>query len=240
MLMTDTSRLMLQHAYVLHSRSFKESSLIIDLFTRDFGRISVIAKGAKNRKRSVIGVLQPFTPILASWVGRGDLYTLTNVELNGTFKYLYGTNLLCGYYVNELVLRFLHKQDPYETLYTVYSDVIQSIKISENVEQTLRRFECTLFQELGYGLNFTVDPDTGTKVDALKKYYFELEHGPVLEQLSKTSFQVSGDTLLSLENFSLHDKVTLFESKKLMRYIINYYLEGKPLKTHQLKWKKNG
>ncbi len=240
MLMTESSRLTLQHAYVLHSRSYKESSLIIDLFTREFGRISVIAKGVKSRKRPVIGVLQPFTAILASWVGRGELYTLTDVELNGTFKYLYGTNLLCGYYVNELVMRFLQKEDPYEALYTVYSDVITSIKVSENIEQTLRRFECTLFQELGYGLNFTLDPDTGATVDASKLYYFEIEHGPVLEQLSDTSFQVRGETLLSLESFNLHDNVTLFESKKLMRYIINYYLDGKPLKTHQLKWKQNG
>jgi len=237
--MTDNSRFSLHDAYILHSRSYKESSLIIDLFTRDFGRVSIIAKGVKKSKRSLFGLLQPFTPILVSWIGKGELYTLTNVELNGVFKYLYGTNLLCGYYVNELILRFLHKEDPYEVLYTAYSKVISSLKSTKDIEPLLRQFECDLFQELGYGLNLTIDTKTGKKVESHKTYFFQIEHGPTLEQISETNIQVSGETLLLLECNNLVDKKTLFESKKLMRYIINYYLGGKPLKTHQLKWKYN-
>ncbi len=237
--MTDKSRYMLHDAYILHSRSYKESSLIIELFTRDLGRVSVIAKGVKKRKRSLFGVLQPFTPILVSWLGKGELRTLTGVELNGVFKYLYGTNLLCGYYLNELVLRFLQKDDPYQELYEAYTQVISNLRVNKDIEPVLRQFECVLFQELGYGLNLTIDYKTGNTVDPSKMYYFEVEQGPVLEQLSKNSVQVGGQTLLSLENFNFVDKITLTESKKLMRYIINYYLTGKPLKTHQLKWKYN-
>ncbi|MFV2061454.1 MAG: DNA repair protein RecO [Gammaproteobacteria bacterium] len=237
--MTDKSRFALRDAFILHSRAYKESSLLIDLFTRDYGRVSVIAKGVKKRKRSLFGVLQPFTPILVSWVGKTELHTLTNVELNGVFKYLYGTNLLCGYYVNELILRFLHKEDPHEILYEAYSEIILSLKSASNIEANLRKFECILFQELGYGLNLTIEVETGQKVELHKSYYFEIEQGPVLEKLSESSIQISGETLLSLENGNLVNKTSLYESKKLMRYIINYYLAGKPLKTHQLKWKYN-
>ncbi|VAW93543.1 DNA recombination and repair protein RecO [hydrothermal vent metagenome] len=237
--MTEKSRYTLHDAFILHSRSFKESSLILELFTRDFGRVSVIAKGVKKRKQSLFGILQPFTPILVSWVGKGELRTLTGVELNGTFKYLYGTNLLCGYYLSELVLRFLQKEDPYQELYNAYADVITKLKLSTKIEPVLRRFECVLFQELGYGLNLTIDYNTGNEVDASKMYYFEVEQGPVLDATSNNNVQVAGQTLLSLESLNFVDKTTLTESKKLMRYIINYYLAGKPLKTHQLKWKYN-
>ncbi len=239
MMMTDKSRYSLYDAFILHSRSYKESSLLIDLFTRDYGRVSVIAKGAKKSKRSLPGVLQPFTPVLVSWVGKTELHTLTNVELNGTFKYLYGTNLLCGYYLNELILRFLHKEDPYEILYNAYANVIKELKSAKNIGPVLRRFECILLQELGYGLNLTQDAETGNRVESDKMYYFEIEQGPVLEKLSDMSISVSGETLLSIENNNIINKKTLFESKKLMRYVINYYLAGKPLKTHQLKWKYN-
>jgi len=239
MWMTDKNRYSLNDAFILHSRSYRESSLIVDLFTREHGRVSVVAKGAKKSKRSLLGVLQPFTPVLVSWTGKSELHTLTNVELNGVFKYLYGTNLLCGYYVNELILRFLHKEDPYEILYAAYSKVISSLRKTKNIEPTLRQFECILFQELGYGLNLTSDLQTGNKVEALKYYYFDIESGPSLEQMSEMNVTVSGETLLSLENNNLVDKKTLSESKKLMRYIINYHLGGKPLKTHQLKWKYN-
>jgi DNA repair protein RecO (recombination protein O) len=238
-MMTDKSRFLLHDAFILHSRSYKESSLLIDLFTRECGRVSVIAKGVKKSKRSLFGVLQPFTPILVSWVGKTELHTLTNVEINGVFKYLYGTNLLCGYYINELILRFLHKEDPYEILYNAYANVMQSLKSVKNIEPVLRYFECELLQELGYGLNLTVDIETGKKVESNKMYYFEIEKGPVLEKSSDTNIPVSGETLLSLENSTLIEKRTLTESKKLMRYVINYYLAGKPLKTHQLKWKYN-
>ncbi len=237
--MTDKNRFSIHDAYILHSRSYKESSLLIDLFTRDYGRVSVVAKGAKKKKRSSSGVLQPFTPILVSWIGKTELHTLTNVELNGVFKYLYGTNLLCGYYINELILRFLHKEDPHETLYNAYSEVISNLKSEKNIEPVLRQFECVLFQELGYGLNLTIDAETGKKIDPGKTYYFEIEQGPVLEKLTDNSVLVSGETLLSLDTKKLIGKKTLSESKKLMRCIINYYLAGKPLKTHQLKWKYN-
>jgi len=235
--MTEGNRFALQDAFVLHSRSYKESSLIIDLFTRDYGRVSVIAKGAKKGKRSTFGVLQPFTPILVSWIGKGELHTLTNVELNGVFKYLYGTNLLCGYYINELILRFIDKEDPYEILYAVYSEVISCLKANETIEQVLRKFECVLFQELGYGLNLSADIQTGELVDPSKIYYYEVEHGPALEPMSDSSVKVSGETLLALDNYTLVNKVSMQESKRLMRYIINFYLGGKPLKTHQLKYR---
>jgi len=235
--MTDKSRYKLHDAYILHSRQYKESSLIVDLFTREYGRVSVIAKGAKKGKQSKLALLQPFTPVVVSWVGKGELYTLTNVEMNGIFKYLYGKNLLCGYYVNELILRFLHKQDPYEILYDCYSDVILSLKLTNEIEPKLRQFECVLFKELGYGLNLIIESESGNIIDANKSYYYDIELGPVLERNSNNSIQVSGDTLLSLDNNTFSNKNTLNESKKLMRFIINYHLSGKPLKTHQLRWK---
>lgn len=237
MWMTDSSRYKLHDAYILHSRPYRESSIILDLFTREYGRISVLAKGAKKNKRSQFAVLQPFTPIIVSWVGKGELHTLTNVELNGVFKYLYGTTLLCGYYVNELIMRFLDKEDPYEILYTAYSQVIVNLRLNIDVEPVLRQFECVLFQELGYGLNLILESETGKKVESTKSYYFDIEQGPVLEKLSDASMVVSGETLLSLESNNLISKKTLSESKKLMRFIINHHISGKPLKTHQLKWK---
>ncbi len=241
-----------QPAYILHTQAYQNTSLIIDAFTANFGRLRFVAKGAKRLKSPFAGKLQVFTPLLLSWSGKGDLYTLTDADFTTSSQLLYlhgqqplrGSVLLSCYYLNEILLRFLTLEDPHPELFYYYVDALENLSMKKNIESVLRVFEKRLLQETGYSLVLNCDINTGEPIDALKMYHYILNEGPhsiaYESELSERcnpeydGIQVLGKTLLELERGSFSNRQTLKQAKQLMRAVIALHLGDKPLKTRAL------
>lgn len=225
-LMSD-SAVYLQPAFILQQRNFKETSLIIDVLTRDFGRVSLLAKGVRKTKSKTAGLLQPFIPLTLSYFGKAELKTLSDVEITQPFHQLQGLALYCGFYINELVGCFLHHYDPHPDVFAYYGECLSRLSDSSKIETALRIFELDLMDAVGYGLQLEYDFHNGKPVDPLQKYHFNVEQGP-LEALDG---HFSGKTLQALKSREFIDPQVLIEAKILMRTVIAVYLHGKPLKS---------
>jgi DNA repair protein RecO (recombination protein O) len=226
-----------QAVYVLHTYPFKETSLVVELFARDFGRVATTAKGARRPRSAMRGMLQAFQPMLATWSGKLELKTLHSLEWNGVLLLLQGEALMCGFYLNELLLRLLPREDPHEALFEYYADTLKTLAISHDLATTLRRFELKFLQELGYAIPLHLDAN-GLPVLTQQHYRYEAEHGAYpLRGISaryENGVQLSGKTLIDMSNDDYHDEQTQQQSKQLMRYLLAHYLGDKPLHTRQL------
>jgi len=238
-------RIHAQPAYILHTKAYQNTSLLIDAFTAEYGRIRLIAKGARRVKSNFAGKLQVFIPLLISWSGKSELYTLTDADFandrdSGLNKNaLRGKALLSAYYLNELILRFMSLEDPHTEIFYYYVNSLNKLQTKKNIESTLRNFESILLDEVGYRLLLSHEAHTGNEVEANQQYYYVLSEGPVkLQANSKLpdsdGIKVMGQTLLELERGSFTSKETLKQAKQLMRAIIAKHLAGKPLKTRTL------
>lgn len=216
-----------QPAYILHQQSYRESSLIIDGLTKDFGRISLIAKGVRKPKSKTAGVLSPFVLLSLSCVGKTGLKTLTDVEVINTPHKLEGLTLYCGFYVNELVSNFLHPYDPHPDVFLNYQKCLTQLVQSESCEAALRIFELNLMDNIGYGVQLGYDLRNQKPVDVNKKYSFNKEDG-LVEDLTG---QFSGFSLKAMEQRQFDNPQVLNEAKMLMRIIIDNHLQGKKLKS---------
>ena len=225
-LMTD-SAVYLQPAFILQQRKFRETSLIIDVLTRDFGRVSLLAKGVRKAKSKTAGLLQPFIPLTMSYFGRSELKTLTDVEMIQPFIQLQGLAIYCGFYVNELVGCFLHQYDPHPEVFACYGKCLSCLSESSKIEAALRIFELDLMDAVGYGLQLEYDFHNNKAVHPLTNYHFNVEQGPV----EAPDGYFSGKTLQALHLRELTDPQVLAEAKTLMRTVIAVYLRGKPLKS---------
>lgn len=224
-------RISLQNGFVLHSRPYRESSLLLDVFTLDFGRLRLLAKGARKSKRGLHSLLQPFVQLRLSWAGKGDLPVLTAAEsIGGTSIKLSGPKLFCGFYVNELLLNFLPSRDPHPEVFDLYRNTLDQLAADDGMERILRLFEVSLLGEMGYGMAFDREATSGQPIDPAKRYVYRIEEGPV-ENDERAADSVGGATLLALDRKTLNDPDELQEAKHLMRRVINYYLNGKPLKS---------
>ncbi|WP_036304828.1 DNA repair protein RecO [Methylobacter tundripaludum] len=220
------SAVYLQPAFILQHRKYRETSLIIDVLTRDFGRISLLAKGVRKTKSKTAGMLQPFIPLLVSYFGKAELKTLTDVEMIQPFSEINGLALYCGFYINELVGYFLHKYDPHPEVFGHYGECLSCLSDGPNVEAALRQFELSLMECAGYGLQLEYD-DNESPIDSLKKYEFNAGKGAV----EVVDGPFSGKTLLALSSGELTDPQVLSEAKILMRTVIDVYLQGRQLKS---------
>jgi len=225
-LMTD-SAVYLQPAFILHQRKFRETSLIIDVLTRDFGRVSLLAKGVRKARSKTAGLLQPFIPLTLSYFGKAELKTLTDVEIIQSAIELKGLTLYCGFYINELVAYFLHQYDPHPDVFTHYRECLSCLSDSSKIEAALRVFELNLMDAVGYGLQLDYDYHNEKAVHPLTKYHFNVEQGPIEAQ----DGHFSGKTLQALKSREFTDPQVLIEAKILMRTVIAVYLHGKPLKS---------
>jgi len=240
--MTETA-VYLQPAFILQQRKYRETSLIIDALTRDFGRISLLAKGVRKAKSKTAGTLQPFIPLTISYVGKAELKTLVDVERRASsrqacdihsipgdiiqpFSEIKGLALYCGFYINELVACFLHKYDPHPEVFGYYGECLSCLAKGSNMEAALRLFELNLLECAGYGLQLEYD-DHEKPIDSLKRYDFNVGQGPV----AVADGQISGKTLQALSSRELIDPQVLSEAKLLMRTVIDVYLQGRQLKS---------
>ncbi|GAB4279323.1 MAG: DNA repair protein RecO [Methylomicrobium sp.] len=218
---------LLQPAYILHYRQFRETSLIAEVLTRDFGRLALLAKGVRNPKSKFAPLIRPFIPVLLSFTGRSELKTLTHIESSQNAPELHGIALYCGFYLNELLGFLLHAFDPHPEIFHLYEQTLSALSNSSEQEHILRRFEINLLSHIGYGLQFDYDNRNQRPVSAQKHYAFDAESGPVEDE----GGLFAGNTLLAMANQTFDDTQILIEAKKIMRTVIDFHLNGKKLKS---------
>ena len=227
----------LECAYVLHTRAYRETSLLVELLSQDYGRLHAVAKGAKRLHSPFKHVLQPFTPLFISWVGRHDLVTLTHAEFKAVLPPLLPERLMSGFYMNELLMRLLADQDPHPQLFLHYEQSLNALRQANTIAPALRLFEKFLLQELGYGIAWDKDA-TGACIVAEQWYQLDPEQGLVPIQLSHTEVTdpsiVQGYWVQDLQHGQWRDKASLQAAKGMLRVLISSHLGGRPLKTRQL------
>jgi len=237
------SRIDCQPAYLLHSRPYRNTSLIIEVFARDYGRVGLVARGARRARSRWAAVLMPFRRVILSWQGRGELKTLTAAETDDAPCWLQGNALVSGLYGNELLLRLLHRDDPHPDLLDHYERFLFALRRAqasphggpETLEPVLRCFEKYLLQELGYGLLLDHEARNGEPVQADRRYIYYPDEGPVLSQQAGTAaLIISGSTLLALAHDAALDPQGRREAKQLMRLALQQHLGERPLYSRRL------
>lgn len=219
----------LQPAFILHQRPYRETSLLVELFTEQHGRLSAVARGTRSKKSPTRAMLQPFIPLLLSWHGKGELVTLSSIEMNGVYLSLQGDCLLGGLYLNELLIRVLHKHDPYPFLYTIYRETLLELQGATLQQKVLRLFEKKLLKELGYELPFSA-----IQTDQFYCFHPErgFDHCHVTEGDAARIF--SGKNLLAVANNELQDDEILRDAKRLMRLALAPLLGTQALQSRKL------
>ena len=230
----------LQPAFVLHRRPFRNTSLILDLLTLNHGRVALVARGARGGKKNTSAQLQAFRHLLISWRGKGEMYSMTGVEdvhtPGGAFTFGQ-TSLLCAYYVNELAMKLLPRDDPHPEVFAVYNDTLKRLsEFDADIEPALRRYEISLLASLGYQLVVDHDVVSGESIDPQKSYKYSPDRGPsvVNAESNEFSIPVSGATLKALADDNYSSSVTLKESRYLLRALIDRQLDGRPLKSREM------
>lgn len=225
----------LRSCFVLHSRPYSNTSLLIEFFSRREGRIPAIAKGARARHSKVRGVLQPFVRLLAGFAGRGEVSTLMSVEAGDDLVRLSGQALYCGFYLNELLLRLVQRGDPHEDLFSDYQEALTGLGTGEDIDRCLRRFEMRLLASLGYGVCLDTEAITGEAVSPDRYYRYEIEKGAVMQEAgTRSDADIQGKTLLALAHDHNLGGVEQKEARRLMRHILSHYLGHRPLKSREL------
>lgn len=229
-------------AFCLHTRPYRDNSVIVQAFSEQAGRFSVLAKGVKNNARknaAILPLLQPFVPVQLSWTGKSELKTLTDIERNGDVFTLTGQFLFAGLYVNELLVRLLSEHVEYPEVYRDYQAVLSGLQQGADLELPLRQFEMRLLEQLGYGVPFVEVDDEGHSVGSLQSsafYQFVHESGFVRRQfvLENNPMVFSGERLLKMANDDFRDAETAAQAKQLMRMVMQHLLGNKPLNSKML------
>lgn len=228
-------RVELEPSFVLHHRPYRETSVLVEIFSRDTGRLGVIAKGARRPRSALRGILQPFRPLLLSWSGSGELGLLTAAEPDGYVRGFAGRALFSGFYMNELLMRLVHRFDPHPELFHHYHAAIAALAGGERTEAVLRVFEKQMLESIGYGLVLDRDIDSGEPIHGEHAYRYVADRGPVfLAGGERDGVPVAGETLLALARERLDDERVLDEAKHLMRAVLRRYLGDRPLATRSL------
>ncbi len=229
-------RVQQQPAFVLHAAEYRESSLRLEVFARDHGRLGLIARGARRAASGLRGVLSAFQPLLIGWSGRGELPTLTGAEFEGAGAVLTGRALLCGFYLNELLMRLLHRHDPHERLYAVYGATVRRLGgETDTTEAALRIFEKRLLEEVGYGLVLDREVADNSPIVSEALYRYVPDRGPLpAGRAGAEGIPMHGASLLALAREELQGGTELVEAKRLLRGVLARHLGDKPLRSREL------
>ena len=222
-----------QRAYLLHSRPYRDTSLLVDFITQDFGRISAVAKGVRNPKSKNRAVLQPFIPLLINLTGKNELKTLGQFEAQANSAALKHKALFAALYVNELLVRLIHKQEADAEIYSLYEVTLSELSKQAEIEPVLRKFELTLLDLLGYGIDFSMLGET-----PVNNCWYHFHHDSGFEQVdganSKLEKYFSGVVLhhIAKKNFTALE--TQKAAKRLLRAALSAHLGDKPLSSRSL------
>lgn len=219
--------------YILHSYPYRETSLVVEAFSANHGRVSLVARGARRPHSALKAKLMAFQPLWLSWFGKGALHTLHAAEWQGDGRSLSGAALMCGFYLNELLLRLLPHGDAHPALYLHYVGALRELADGDAAEPVLRRFELALLSELGYAQPLAHVAATGDPVEPEMRYGYVLDRGVTQPEVIAGPV-LRGKTLLDMTAGDYADPRTLAESKLLMRLLLAHYLGDKPLATRQL------
>ncbi len=228
-------RVLLQPAFVLHRRPWRNTSLLLEVLSRDHGRIALAARGATAPRSRLKGVLQPFTPLLLSWSGADDdLATLIGAEPSALPTALPPHRILAGFYVNELLVRLLQRLDPQPVVFAAYQTLLAELVQAASEEPALRGFEKQLLDQIGYGLSLECEAVSGQPIVAEAQYCYVLDQGPLAAERNTAGVPISGQGLLALRDGNFADPAVLREVKCLTRAALAEQLRGRALKTREL------
>lgn len=225
-----------QPAFVLHTYPYRETSLIVEAFTPDFGRVALVARGARRPRSELRGLLQGFQPLLLSWSGQHELKTLLKAEWRGGLPRVGGSALLCGFYLNELLLKLLPHEDAHPQLFADYETALAELAAGRDQATILRRFEVRLLAAMGYALPLIREADTGAPVVPAARYHYAFDRGPrrTLPEPGMKLPLVRGATLLALADQNYPDAETAAEAKRLMREVLDHYLEQRGVESRRV------
>lgn len=251
-IMSAANKVDAQPAFLLHRREYRESSLLVELYSAEYGRISVVAKGVRSARNEKKGLLQPFQPLLVWWQGRSDLKTLTTVESSGHYPMLKSKSLASGFYVNELMMKLTQRMDANLVLFKQYHDcllLLSSLSLDDEnynaqLQAGLRYFELDLIQASGYGVSLDVTADDATAVEPDQTYLFYPEHGAVQQTqdrfVADGMLKIGGECLLALHHRQLlasdshRQKQLLKQAKQLNQFLLQRLLGGQTLHSREL------
>jgi len=224
----------LHECYILHRRDYQNSSLLLELFSKELGRLPAIAKGVKSARSKKQGELQSFHPLQLGLVGRGEIRTITTIDSEQRPYLLTGKALYCGLYLNELLMRMTARNDPHPVLFEQYERALAALAQGELLDHTLRYFEISMLEALGYGLLLNCQA-TGELLEPDQCYHYQIEYGPEpVSMHSKQESTIHGSTLLALSRGEPLERAAAQEAKRLMRLVLAHYLGAKPLKSREL------
>ncbi|WP_024302339.1 DNA repair protein RecO [Pseudogulbenkiania sp. MAI-1] len=225
-----------QPAYVLHAQPYRETSLLLDVLTRDHGRITLVARGARRPRSDLRGVLLPFQPLRLAWFGKNEVRTLHTADWQGGVPQLAGLPLVCGFYLNELLIKLTARDDPHPEAFAVYAEAVRGLAAGGSLSSVLRRFELGLVRALGYAPPFDVDA-AGRSVEPDAAYLCGPEQVPQRwhgEPVQATQQVIEGRALLAMVGGDFTELSTRRAARSLMRLFLGQLLGAQALATREL------
>jgi len=221
-----------QPGFILHSRPYRETSLLLEVLSRDHGRVGLVARGVRSaRSRTPRALLQPLTLLNFAWSGQGELATLTAAEAAGAPLALTGEALLCGLYLNELITRLLPRADPHPDIFFAYAETLERLRGKNTHAWQLRRFERDLLGDLGYGLVLEHEAESDAPIDAAGEYAYRLDAGPVPWRDARDGLKLRGTALLALATDREPNAEDLASLRRLLRALVAHHLDGPGLRA---------
>jgi DNA repair protein RecO (recombination protein O) len=223
-------RIQLTPAYVLHHRPYRDTSRILEVITREHGKLSLFARGVRGPKAKLAALLQPFRLLLLSWSGRGEAPQLTEAESGGGDAGLPSRSLMPGFYLNELLLKLTTRHDPLPALFDAYHHAVGGLRAAAPPERVLRLFEKKLLEITAYGLELSVEAQTGRGIEGSAFYQFRPSQGLFL-CVADAPGALAGSSVLALATGELGDRRVLADSQRILQSAIAELLEGRELAT---------
>ena len=230
----SSRRVLQQPAFILHHRPFRDTSMLVDVISRDHGKLALVARGVRSQKSRLRGLLRPFQPLRLSWVLRSDLGTLTGAEIDSGPLSLTGDSLMSGYYLNELLLNLLHRHDPQPETFAAYSATMHRLAATDDPAPVLRSFEIELLGLLGYAVNLEYEAASHEAIDPATNYEYRVEQGPARVSRHEGPMVFSGAQLVAIREQRFDETDTLRAAGRLLRRVIEYHLGGKELMSRKV------
>lgn len=225
----------LQPAYILHTRPYRDTSMLVDFMTPQFGRVTAVARGVRSRKTPKRNLLNPFTRLLVSFQGKTDLKLLTHFESEGEHFSLMAKHLFSGFYLNELLVRLLPELDAHSAIYELYEKSLQALAAQKDLEPILRNFELQLLAELGYGVDFTCDSQSGELITLSSRYCLDTQSGFYLATPDvPITVQIPGQHICAIAQGEFSDVNVKHTAKQITRALLKPLLGSKPLMSREL------
>lgn len=229
-------RVLLEPVFILHRYAYRETSLLIDVFSQEYGRLSLIAKGIRKKNNRLVGMLQPFVPLYASFSGKEDLFFLNEADIREKIISITGNALIAGLYLNELLVNLLQKSDPHPALFQLYENTLTALQADSLDEKIIRSFEKKLLDELGYGLFPKTQDAIASTFERNTFYRFQSVNGWIKNENgnSQQEFSYSGEMLFAIANEEWDDEVVMKYAKRLMRQVLTELMNAKTVYSRQM------